>query len=202
MQMLHSDVPDTREDMRRASSDQTPETRGPASLPRKTWGTEEIWTTQAQPHFHSTPCFLKQLHSVSWVTCCMHLLQLRTRNTLFIAVDVRRLSNSTDDPKRSSSRASSGQRNPWPIWIKLLRSRVSQTHSSLSALFSSALLLKSLMGFSANILYICKPKTCFCKIKKANRMRFLPSRSLWTWAWNSVYIIKNISIESEMSTFT
>ncbi len=46
---------------------------------------------------------------------------------------------------------------------------------------------------------------CFCKIMKANRMRFLPSRSLWTWARNCVYLcltyIKNISIESEMSTF-
>ncbi len=29
---------------------------------------------------------------------------------------------------------------------------------------------------------------CFCKIMKANRMRFLASQSPWTWARNSVYI--------------
>ncbi len=44
-------------------------------------------------------------------------------------------------------------------------------------------------------------KTRFCKIMKANRMRFLPSQSLWTSARNFVYICKNISIKSEMSAF-
>ncbi len=45
----------------------------------------------------------------------------------------------------------------------------------------------------------------FCKTMKANRMRFLPSPSLWTRARNSVHTcltdMKNISIESEMFTF-
>ncbi len=39
-------------------------------------------------------------------------------------------------------------------------------------------------------LFVCthNNKTlCFCKTMKADRMRFLPSRSLWTWARNSVY---------------
>ncbi len=131
MQMLGSDVPDTREDTRRASSDQTPETRGPASLLHSCGDPEALrrsggaWTTQAQPHFHSTPCVLKHasnciqpqtlyLHSVTVAelpaACTCSSSGPETRSSSL--VDVRGLSDSRDDPK-SSSRASSGQRNPW-----------------------------------------------------------------------------------------
>ncbi len=57
-------------------------------------------------------------------------------------------------------------------------------------------------------LFVCthnNNKTCFCKIMKANRMRFLPSRSVNLSVNLCVYLcltdIKNIYIESEMSTF-
>ncbi len=55
-------------------------------------------------------------------------------------------------------------------------------------------------------LFVCTHNNNNNKIMKANMTRFLPTRSQWTWARNSVYIfalqaLKNISIESEMPTF-